>query len=677
MSRTDDNSLDDRLRTLEVAVIIPALNEEHAIGRVLNAIPDWVSRVVVVDNGSTDHTAAVARQGGAKVVHAPRRGYGSACLAGIKAMDRPDIVVFLDGDFSDRPEEMDRLVQPIARGEADMVIGSRTLGLAQPGALTLPQRIGNSLACALMRLLYRVRYTDLGPFRAIGYDALRRLRMDDPDYGWTVQMQIRAARQRLRTVEAPVSYRRRIGQSKISGTLRGAIGAGYTILRVTIGEWYRGGTVQLSRGRERIIIFTRYARPGFTKTRLMPLLGPNGAAILHQQFIRMTLDTAQRLWARRMVRREVRYTGARKREMARMFGRQVDYFEQGEGDLGHRLARATTEAFENGDDRVIIIGTDCPLLTAELLDQAFEALDKHDVVLGPAQDGGYYLIGMRANHPELFIGIAWGGPQVLAQTLAACRQRGLGYALLPSLADVDTPDDLSAWASTRLAPANRRPRLSVIIPARDEQDHLAATIASALAAEDVEIIVADGASTDRTTAIARRFGVTTVESQPPRARQMNAAAERACGDILLFLHADTLLPVDYAVLVREALSQSNVAAGAFRLRIDAEGLPYRLVELAANLRSRALQLPYGDQALFFRRDLFMKAGGFPVLPVMEDYALMRKLRRRGRIPIVGDYVRTSARRWQRKGAWKTTLAHQRMIAGYHLGVCPGRLATWR
>lgn len=214
-----------------IDVVIPAFNEEAAIGNILQSIPaNLVRRVVVVDNGSTDRTGEEARRCGATVVVEPRRGYGQACLTGIAALDDPDIVVFLDGDYSDYPEEMESLVAPVVAGEVDMVIGSRVLGKREKGALQPQQRFGNALATWLIRLLFGVAYTDLGPFRAICFDALERLGMEDCDFGWTVEMQIKAARQKLRTAEVPVRYRRRIGQSKVSGTLSGSIRAGYKIL---------------------------------------------------------------------------------------------------------------------------------------------------------------------------------------------------------------------------------------------------------------------------------------------------------------------------------------------------------------------------------------------------------------------------------------------------------------
>ncbi len=214
-----------------ISVIIPVFNEQDAIKKVIGDIPsDLPAEIIVVDNGSTDQTAKLAAAMGARVVRENRRGYGSACLAGIAATNQPDIVVFLDGDYSDHPNEMPDLIAPILENRADLVIGSRALGNSEPGALMIQARFGNRLATRLIKILFDVSYTDLGPFRAIRYRALIDLDMRDKTFGWTVEMQVKAARQALKIQEVPVSYRKRIGVSKITGTLKGTLKAGWKIL---------------------------------------------------------------------------------------------------------------------------------------------------------------------------------------------------------------------------------------------------------------------------------------------------------------------------------------------------------------------------------------------------------------------------------------------------------------
>ena len=234
---TCDASPDNPVSFPEVAVVVPALNEEESIPLVLGDLPP-VSQIIVVDNGSTDRTAEVAQRFGARVVHEPQRGYGAACLKGIAELrcmrrdNQPDVsvIAFLDADYSDHPNELPRLVNPILSGKRDFVIGSRLTGALQHGAMPLQSIFGNKLACFLMRVLFGVRFTDLGPFRAISVGALEQLKMSDTNFGWTVEMQIKAARCRLRTAEVPVSYRPRIGVSKISGTVSGTVQASWKIL---------------------------------------------------------------------------------------------------------------------------------------------------------------------------------------------------------------------------------------------------------------------------------------------------------------------------------------------------------------------------------------------------------------------------------------------------------------
>ncbi|MHC4078450.1 MAG: glycosyltransferase family 2 protein [Planctomycetota bacterium] len=216
-------------------VIIPVFNEEKGLPLVLADIPaDLVDEVVVVDNGSTDRSAEVARERGARVVVAPQRGYGSACLAAIAATQEHEVLVFLDGDYSDYPEDMRQLLPPVVSGQADLVIGSRMIDREARKALLPQARFGNRLATLLMRLLFGIRCTDLGPFRVVRRHQLLELQMQDRDFGWTVEMQLRARLRGLRVLELPVRYRKRIGRSKISGTLSGTLRAGYKILKTIL-----------------------------------------------------------------------------------------------------------------------------------------------------------------------------------------------------------------------------------------------------------------------------------------------------------------------------------------------------------------------------------------------------------------------------------------------------------
>ena len=220
----------------KVAIIIPARNEADAIGEVVRSVITQVERVIVADNGSTDGTGDIARAAGAQVVQVPQPGYGRACLAGIALADDTDIIVFMDGDRADDPAGLLALLQPIQTRQADFVVGSRLIGDVERGALTVPQRFGNRLACFLMRLFWKGRFTDLGPFRAIRTDTLNALGLTAKTYGWTVEMQVRVLKASIPYTEVPVRYRQRVGVSKISGTVKGVILAGAYILGVIARE---------------------------------------------------------------------------------------------------------------------------------------------------------------------------------------------------------------------------------------------------------------------------------------------------------------------------------------------------------------------------------------------------------------------------------------------------------
>jgi len=232
---------------VRVSVVIPTYNEAPSIGRVLADIPRLVNEVLVVDSDSTDGTATIAREMGAKVLHEPRRGYGRACLTGLAAVNTPDVVVFLDGDYSDRPAEMPLLLDPLRVRSAEIVVGSRLAGALTPGSMPWHAVVGNRIAAGLIGFLSSVHLTDLGPFRAARYDALIALGLRESTYGWPVEMIVKGARRGFRIIEVPVSYHPRLGSSKISGTFRGSLGATWGILSAIVKYQFFDGTGALER----------------------------------------------------------------------------------------------------------------------------------------------------------------------------------------------------------------------------------------------------------------------------------------------------------------------------------------------------------------------------------------------------------------------------------------------
>lgn len=436
----------------------------------------------------------------------------------------------------------------------------------------------------------------------------------------------------------------------------------------------------MSDSRERLILFTRYPEPGATKTRLIPLLGPEGAAAFQERMSRHAVQTAGRLSAERGVSIEIRHAGGSLGQMRAWLGFRHAYRPQGPGSLGRKMAQSLAEAFESGAERAVIIGADIPGITAADLARGFDALLCHDLVFGPTSDGGYYAIGatadgFRRGSPYLDEHIPWGTARVLTQSTDAARIKGLSWALLDVRADVDRPEDLPAAIKTLSAAAGPI-RLSVIIPALNEAEQIGGTLSSLPISAEVEVVVADGGSRDETAAIAESWQARVLKTRPPRAIQMNAGAAVASGANLVFLHADTRLPRDMAAQVAATLARPQTGAGAFHLKIDSHHPALNLIAHVANCRSRWLQMPYGDQAIFMRRDLFWELGGFAPLAIMEDFDIIRRLKKRRRVRLASGSAVTSARRWQQHGIFTTWLCNQWMIAAFHLGTPTERLARW-
>ncbi|QBG48727.1 DUF2064 domain-containing protein [Verrucomicrobia bacterium S94] len=405
----------------------------------------------------------------------------------------------------------------------------------------------------------------------------------------------------------------------------------------------------------RLIIFTRFPVPGKTKTRLISSIGKDAAAVLQREMTEHTVRQARKTG----VEIEIRYTGGTVEQMRHWLGADLIYTEQGEGDLGERMQRACEDAFSEGLSKAVIVGSDCPFNDGKNLNDAFRSLESHELVIGPANDGGYYLIGLdrAVAMTPLFKNIEWGGEYVFAQTMRAAS--GLSVYQLPKRNDVDRVEDIP-------------PKISVIVPTLNEEAHLSPTLEKVREGFGVEIIVVDGGSSDGT----RSIFPNTIECKSGRAAQQNFGAEKASGDILLFLHADTILPDAWDRLVRETLADASVAVGAFRFKVRETFPGQKFIEDTANWRSVKGGLPFGDQGLFLRKETFEAVGGFPDMPIMEDYAFVRSLRHVGAVVTRPEAAITSGRRWQQHGVLKVTLVNKLMILGYRLGISPERLARF-
>ncbi len=430
---------------MSVGLIIPARNEADALKKVLKEIPfDSIHEVIVVDNGSTDNTAVIAKSAGARVVYEPIAGYGRACLAGIaKLSPDVDVVAFMDADHSDYAEELDLLIKPIQEDSADLVIGSR-VQFAEAGSLTVPQRFGNALACRLMRWFLKADYSDLGPFRAIRRSSLHCLHMEDTAFGWTVEMQAKAALAGLRIQNVSVHYRQRIGQSKISGTVKGTILAGVGILG-TLFKIALGPKGWLKPSRQRLVVFLKAPRVGEVKTRLAFDIGDESATEIYRACVKMTLAHIEPLRNKTILYvNEAEHLA----DVKQWLGSDWEYRVQQGVDLGERIQKVVDEAFQEGVQELIIVGTDSPWISWSDCEKAFSILAKQDVVVGPTEDGGYYLIGLSGKHHRIFDSINWGTDSVCQQTTDQARAIGLSVYSLAEGYDLDYLEDVERLIET-------------------------------------------------------------------------------------------------------------------------------------------------------------------------------------------------------------------------------------
>ncbi len=410
--------------------------------------------------------------------------------------------------------------------------------------------------------------------------------------------------------------------------------------------------------------------PGAAKTRLVPDIGALPAACLQRCMTEQTMRVVRAAAKRTGAEIDVRYTGCDERKIRRWLGDGVSFTTQHGGDLGSRMERAFATAFADGCGRVVLVGTDCPDISPADIADAFAALTDSDCVLGSSADGGYWLIGLRGP-ARLFDGVTWGGPTVMRETLSLAADAGLSVRTLRTLADVDTPADLR---NSSLAWAQRagEPYVSVIIPALNEADNIGAAVASARC-DDAEIIVVDGGSCDGTAALAADAGARVICCSPGRAGQMNLGASVAAGEVLLFLHADTLLPSRYVELVFDALSDPRTAGGAFEHQTDCDGLGMSFLAMTVRFRANYTHLPYGDQGIFVRRSVFDEIGGFADVPIAEDLYFVRRMGAMGRVVVAPGVAVTSGRRWRDGGIFRTTAINYLIVIGCILGLPPALL----
>ncbi len=641
-----------------ISAVVPVLEDGAAAHRLLQEMPKDVDHVVVVLAAHLEKQASPLQGYGHCLIILDQADYGAACHAAAQALEPCDVVVFFSPTLTEDPREVMDLLEPLQSGRQDLVLG------------TPPRKAGARwllrLLTGLIRWRWAVSLTDVQSFWAIRYTTLQWLKPAASSSAWMVGILLRAIQSHIPITEVPLKAHP-VAKSrpdlaglmtKVKLLLQGLA----AMARVHLGRdplWPRTAP-------DHLMIMSRYPQAGSTKTRLIPSLGAEGAARQHSLMIDHCLTWARQAQRQQRLSVELCYSSGRKAQWKARWGRDLLLRPQGKGDLGQKMRHAFQRAFKRGKKRVIMVGVDAVEMNAGLAGQALQSLNQHDLVLGPAYDGGYYLIGLTRDEPGLFQQVSWGSDQVLEQTRAIAAQRQLSVGLLTWGHDIDRPEDLPRWMEVQKRSV--RPSISVIIPVFNEAERLPLLLAALQKEPLQEIIVVDGGSSDQTMEVAKTFPVCVLSGPRGRAFQMNLGASRARGDILLFLHSDSMVPSGLGLSIREVLSRPGVSLGAFGLTLDQRGWWLEQVTRWANWRARVLGWPYGDQGLFLDRGFFQQVGGFKPLPIMEDYELVRVCKKRGSIAVASQSISTSARRWRQLGVVRTTIINQAMVLGYRVGL---------
>ena len=439
-----------------------------------------------------------------------------------------------------------------------------------------------------------------------------------------------------------------------------------------------------------VVLFARYPERGKIKSRLAAVYDPAFIAGLYQRFVDDLIDT---LRGRDLPFLIAFHPPGKEKEMKRIFGKENAYIPQEGSDLGERMKNVFVRCFSKGFESVVIIGSDIPDLPHKIPEEALRTLENHDVSIGPAGDGGYYLLGFRKETftPAVFEDITWGTDTVLEETLKILKEKNRNLYILPQWNDIDTPEDLEGFvrrnegtASTQSRTmsylAKRDCKFSIIIPVINEGTTINRTIdhLEGLGGQySFECIVVDGSDNGETLEEIKKARVKKLISPRGRGQQMNKGASVARGEILLFLHADTMLPKGALDHIASVMRGNRYVGGAFDLEIASENPLLRLIEKAASIRSRITRIPYGDQAIFIRKAFFQDLGGFREIPIMEDVEIMRRIKKTKRpIYITRQRVLTSPRRWEKEGILYATLRNWSLMILYLVGMKPEKLARF-